>query len=52
MENRFCGQCGRPYGKQDCKPSWGFTWGIMWRAFLIYVPIAIIAAVILELLGE
>jgi len=46
MENRFCGQCGRPLGKQDVKPSWGFVWGFMWRGGIIYLAFSLVVGLL------
>ena len=49
MDNRFCGQCGKPLFKQEqqgVKPTWGLAWGLMWRQLLIalalYIPLVIL----------
>jgi len=43
--NNYCGQCGKPLFQPDkvnIKPSWGLTWGLLWRAWLILIPIYIL----------
>jgi len=46
MENRFCGQCGKPLGEQEIKPSWGLAWGLLWRWGAMYLVFSLLVGFI------